>query len=72
MVKLFSRTKCMQCKMTHKWLEEHNIKFEETNIDEEPSVLEQLKEQGFMQTPVVIVKDKSWTGFRPEMLKTLI
>jgi glutaredoxin-like protein NrdH len=35
------------------------------------SHLEELKSMGFMAAPVVITDDKSWSGYRPEMIDSL-
>ena len=72
MVTVFSKNNCIQCKMTKRFLEEHNIAFIEYNIDEQPEFIENLKAEGFLATPVVKRPDgNAFTGFRPDRLLAL-
>ena len=48
----------MQCKMTKRYLSEHNVQFEEHNINEQPQYIDYLKQRGFMAVPVVDVDGK--------------
>ena len=60
---LFTKNNCVQCKMTKKFLKQHNVEFEEHNISENPEYIDYLKNKGFQ----AIVN-----GFRPDLLKKLI
>ena len=72
MVTVFSKNNCIQCKMTKKFLEQHNVAFVEHNIDEQPEFIDELKANGFMATPVVQLTDgNAFSGFRPDMLRGL-
>ena len=42
MVTVYSKNNCMQCKMVKKWLSEHEIAFDEINIDEQPEIDEKV------------------------------
>ncbi|WP_025023293.1 MULTISPECIES: glutaredoxin-like protein NrdH [Companilactobacillus] len=69
---VYSKNNCMQCKMTKRYLKEHNINFEEHNINQEPKYLDMLKEQGFQSVPVVMPENSDpIVGFRPDSLKEL-
>lgn len=72
MVKVFSKNNCMQCKMVKKYLDENGVQFVEHNIDEEPNLVDYLKEQGYQTVPVVETKEISFSGFRPDQLKGLV
>lgn len=62
----------MQCKMTKRFLSEHEIPFVEHNINTNPEYIDTLKEQGFQSVPVVkFAEDKAVSGFRPDVLKQL-
>lgn len=71
MVKVYSKNNCMQCKMTKRYLSDNSIPFEEVNIDNEPSALDFLKDQGFQSVPVVFGGQSAIIGFRPDQLKAL-
>lgn len=63
----------MQCKMTKRYLSEHQVAYEERNINEDPQYVDYLKEQGFRSVPVVMAKEQSpIIGFRPSDLKVLV
>ncbi|CUS26746.1 Glutaredoxin-like protein NrdH [Paucilactobacillus oligofermentans DSM 15707 = LMG 22743] len=71
-VTLFSKNNCMQCKMTKRFLAEHNVEFIEHNIDEQPEFIDSLKAEGFQATPVIkLGNGDSFTGFRPDVLSQL-
>ena len=46
MVTVFSKNNCVQCKMTKRFLEQHNVNFVEHNIDEQPEYGDPLKAEG--------------------------
>lgn len=70
-ITVFSKNNCMQCKMTKRFLMENNIAFQEVNIDEQPEMIDQLKEQGFQSVPVVTSDAQPIIGFRPDQLRQL-
>jgi glutaredoxin-like protein NrdH len=58
--------------MVKKYLDENGVQFVEHNIDEEPNLVDYLKEQGYQTVPVVETKEISFSGFRPDQLKGLV
>lgn len=40
MIKVYSKTNCMQCEMTKEFLKANNVKFEEFNVEENEEALE--------------------------------
>lgn len=62
----------MQCKMVKKWLTEHNVAFQEINIDEQPDQVQTVLDLGFRATPVVKYGETSFSGFRPSELAKLV
>lgn len=71
-ITIFTKNGCIQCRMTKKFLTEHNISFEEHNINNQPKYLNYLKKQGFQSVPVVMSKAATVVGFRPDALKELV
>lgn len=61
----------MQCKMAKRFLSDNNINFEEINIDNEPSAVDFLREQGFQSVPVITSDATTVVGFRPDQLRQL-
>lgn len=73
MIKIYSKTGCIQCRMTKQFLDENNLQFEEIKIDSNNLVLNELKQQGIKQLPVVFFNNKILAiGFQPWELKKLI
>lgn len=68
---IYTKNGCIQCKMTKRFLTEHNIAFEEHNINNQPQYLDYLKQQGFQSVPVVMSQTVTVVGFRPDALKEL-
>ena len=75
MMKVFAYRKCSTCMKALKWLEVHNVEFEERAIKEENPTYEELKEwqsrSGLLATDGMLVKrpfvvdgDVVLTGFR--------
>ncbi|WP_311407911.1 glutaredoxin-like protein NrdH [Liquorilactobacillus uvarum] len=70
---IFTKNNCIQCKMTKKFLKEHQITFEEHNITKEPQYIDYLQGKGFRSVPVIEKNNAPIiNGFRPDLLKTLI
>ncbi|KRM11375.1 hypothetical protein FD41_GL001425 [Lentilactobacillus farraginis DSM 18382 = JCM 14108] len=58
--------------MTKRYLTEHNVKFEEHNINEQPEYVDYLKNKGFYAVPVVDVDgQQAFSGFRPDELQKI-
>ncbi|GAF36554.1 glutaredoxin-like protein NrdH [Lentilactobacillus farraginis] len=71
-ITVYSKNNCMQCKMTKRYLTEHNVKFEEHNINEQPEYVDYLKNKGFYAVPVVDVDgQQAFSGFRPDELQKI-
>ena len=71
-VTIYTKYNCVQCKMTKKFLEAQGIAFKEVNIEEETQSVDELKANGYRQTPVVAIEGMpSFSGFRPDVLKKI-
>ncbi|GKQ42445.1 NrdH-redoxin [Companilactobacillus sp. RD055328] len=70
---VYSKNNCMQCKMTKRYLSEHNVNFQEINVSNEPEAIDYLKGLGYQSVPVVMQNDNDpIVGFRPDALKGLV
>lgn len=66
---------CMPCKMTKRYLKEHDVEHTYTNIEDvNPDTLEFYKALGHMNLPIVTdtVTKEIFTGFRPNLLDKYI
>ncbi|TCD46577.1 glutaredoxin-like protein NrdH [Streptococcus sp. X16XC17] len=72
MITVYSKNNCIQCKMTKRFLDEHNVAFTEINLDEQPDYIEHVKELGFSAAPVIETENGAFSGFNPSKLKALL
>ncbi len=68
MFTVYSKPNCPQCVATKKYLTNKNIAFKELDVSNDPGSAEHLKKLGFLSLPVVEIGDKSWSGFRPDLI----
>lgn len=69
---IYVKNNCPQCKMTLRLM--HAFKIQPNsiiNISEQPDYIPKLKQNGWRATPVVITDSTSWSGFRPDKIKSL-
>lgn len=72
-LELYTKDNCIQCKMTKRFLTEHNISFEERNLSSSPEYITYLKNKGLASVPVLEQDSQALiSGFRPDLLKQLV
>ncbi len=75
---VYSRDNCPQCNFTKEFLKKHDIPFETVNVEVQDGALEILRHYGWQSLPVVSIDDelsdrtKTWFGFRPDRLESLL
>ena len=70
---LYTKNNCIQCKMTKNFLMQHDIAFEERNVNENPEYIDYLKNKGFQSVPVLEQDNNPIIrGFRPDLLKKIV
>lgn len=70
-VTVYSKPACVQCNATYRALDKEGIEYSTVDISEDPEALDKIKSLGFVQAPVVIAGDDSWSGFRPDKIEKL-
>lgn len=74
-INVFTNPNCMPCKMTKRWLNEHNLPYNELQIAD---YAEELREFGYQSAPVVQVIDAdgaetTWSGgYNVKQLQALV
>lgn len=71
MTTVYTKPQCVQCDMTKRMLDKNGIEYETVDITKDPEALEMILNMGFSSAPVVISGDKSWSGFKPELIEEL-
>lgn len=72
MITIYSLPACVQCDSTKRYLSKNGVEFTEVNMAENTSALEEIRELGYTQAPVVVAGDTSWSGFRLDSLQKLV
>ena len=58
----------MFCDQAKEYLSQKGIKFQERDIAQDPTALEDLKKLGYMTTPVIVVDGSVIVGFDAEKI----
>ncbi|KPD02181.1 glutaredoxin-like protein NrdH [Moellerella wisconsensis] len=67
-VTIYSKPNCVQCNATYQALERKNIPYRVIDLTQDNTALDFVRQLGYQQVPVVVVGQKHWSGFRPDML----
>ncbi|MDY6062689.1 MAG: glutaredoxin-like protein NrdH [Erysipelotrichaceae bacterium] len=72
-ITVYSKSGCIQCNFTKKFLEEHNLEYTNKDVELSSVALKEVKELGFTSLPVIVIEGlKPFNGFRPDILEKLI
>lgn len=72
MVKVYTKEKCPQCLFTKKKLDSLGVEYVTLDVEKSAEAMAELKEMGFSALPVVVTPEKTWTGFKPELLSKIV
>ncbi|OMH36870.1 glutaredoxin-like protein NrdH [Tersicoccus sp. Bi-70] len=70
-VTVYTKPACVQCNATYRALDKKGVVYQSVDISQDPQALEELKAMGYLQAPVVVTDDDSWSGFRPDKIATI-
>lgn len=75
-VTVFTKPSCVQCSATYRALDSNGVEYDVVDLSEDPTALELVKELGYLQAPVVLIRtngvaDEHWSGFRPDKVAEL-
>lgn len=68
---VYTRPGCRQCTQTVKVLTTKGVPFVEVELSSVPGKVEELREAGNMQAPVIESPVGTWFGFRPDRISEL-
>jgi glutaredoxin-like protein NrdH len=69
---VYSNPNCVQCEQTKKFLTLKGVEFEAKMIADSPEIMPLIEEHGYKSAPVVVVGNRSWSGFRLDKLNDLV
>ena len=72
MLTIYSKNNCPQCKMVKRWLDNKNVEYNEINIEEKPSLIQEVKDLGYSAVPVIKYKAVHFQGFAIPKLQNVI
>lgn len=74
-VTVYEKAHCQPCRATKRKLDLLEVPYKVISVEENPGVAEELREQGFQQSPVVRVTNGgdtwAWSGYQPDRLTAL-
>lgn len=70
-VTVYTKPSCVQCNATYRALDKKGIAYQSVDMSQDPEALERVRALGYMQAPVVITEQDSWSGFRPDKIAAL-
>jgi len=74
---MYGKPSCVQCDATERYLKSHHIPYRKIDVTQDESALQKIKDMGYQQAPVVMVpfdwecEARHWSGFQPDLLKSL-
>ena len=72
-IAVYSKSGCPQCVFTKKFLESHDVQFEEKRIDLTEQFRNEVLDLGYQTLPVVSVENgESFAGYLPNKLQDLV
>lgn len=71
MIKLLSKSGCVQCTATSRAMDAKGIEYTVIDLGADAQALIEVKALGYLQAPVVITDEDHWSGFRPDKLDEL-
>ena len=70
-ITVYTKPACVQCTATYRALDKAGIEYDVVDISENPEARDYVMALGYLQAPVVVAGDETWSGFRPERIKAL-
>lgn len=68
---VYSKSQCVQCTATVRALKAKGIEPEIIDLTQDDSAMDRVQALGYRQVPVVVMGDKHWSGFRPDMINQI-
>jgi glutaredoxin-like protein NrdH len=58
--------------MSKRFLDSNNIEYTTVDIEKTPSAIDRIRELGYAALPVIETDTAHWTGYKPDLLGTLV
>lgn len=74
-ITVFTKPNCPACEATKKAMDRAGLDYDVSDVGNNPTLQQALRESGFRTMPVVAVEDgenhRYWEGFRPDLIRHL-
>lgn len=71
LVTVYTTPNCMACNSTKRQFQKLGVRYDEVALENHPEILEEFKERGYSQAPIIVAGDKIWSGYRHEKIHNL-
>lgn len=71
-VTIYTLPNCVQCDMTKKQFDKGGVQYSTVDLLTNPVATERLRAEGFLQAPIVETPNKTWSGFKLDLIKNVI
>lgn len=72
MTVVYTKPNCVQCEQTKKMLDKNGVEYTTVDITQDQEAYDKVVSMGFMSAPVVISGVRSWSGFKPDLINSLV
>jgi glutaredoxin-like protein NrdH len=72
MTVVYTKPNCVQCDQTKKMLDKNGVEYTTVDITQDQEAYDKVVSMGFMSAPVVISGVHSWSGFKPDLINSLV
>lgn len=70
-VTVYSKPACVQCNATYRALKKADVEYTVIDVTEDQDAYNHVVAMGYQQVPVVVAGQDHWSGFRPDLIKTI-
>ena len=67
-ITVYSKENCVQCNATYRALGKMALEYTVVMLEDMPEKVEEFRNEGLMQAPIVEVDGERWSGFRPNKI----
>ena len=68
-ITVYTKAHCPQCDATKRQLTKQGLEFEQVDLTENQTLIDQFIAQGFKQTPIVVTDQETWSGYRHDLIR---
>jgi glutaredoxin-like protein NrdH len=71
LVTVYTTPNCVACNSTKRQFQKLGVRYDEVALENHPELIDQFKEKGHIQAPIVVAGESIWSGYRHEKIQNL-